>query len=516
MNLIKKNIHMDRVRNSNMSQVTVEEDLNLPEYKPDVSALHLEKGSLVIEEIRTGNDVVNIGGKLVYAILYHTREESSRLVALEGELPFEERIHMQGVIPTDTVVVEGEVEDLTIGMINSRKLSVQSLLCFHACVEELFDEEIPVSVDEEGTVEFRKLPISLSEIVVCKKDVYRKKEEMSLPSSYPNIFQILWSQVELRDLEFRVVEEKLNFQGDLQVFLLYEGEGEEHPIRSFETTVPVSGSLECSGCVEGMIPNVSYHLVQQELSIRPDFDGEERNIGLEIMLELHIRIYGEVNMEMLSELYGVTKEVTTDTEERKLKQLLSKVTGKMKLTDHISIDKGNTAVLQLLHSEGDVTLEQTKNVENGITVMGLLQVKLMYVTGDDETPYGSFSGTIPYEYTLEIPGMDETAEVDITPQLEQLQVMMLDGEEVDVKSVISFRTTVFRNVPVQMITDVTVTELDHVKMNTLPGIVVYFVKEGDNLWNIGKKYYVPVDRIREMNGLKDDELKLGQKLLICS
>ena len=51
-------------------------------------------------------------------------------------------------------------------------------------------------------------------------------------------------------------------------------------------------------------------------------------------------------------------------------------------------------------------------------------------------------------------------------------------------------------------------------MGNLPGMAVYMVKEGDNLWNIGKKYYVPVDSLRELNQLDSDEVKPGQKLLI--
>ena len=35
MELIKRNIHMDRVKRSTVIQFTMEEDLNLPEDKPD-------------------------------------------------------------------------------------------------------------------------------------------------------------------------------------------------------------------------------------------------------------------------------------------------------------------------------------------------------------------------------------------------------------------------------------------------------------------------------------------------
>ncbi len=132
MELIKRNIHMDRVKRSTVIQFTVEEDLNLPEDKPDISTLNLEKGEVVIEEIRPGTDEVTVRGKLGYAILYHTQETGSNLVLLSGALPFEEKIHMEGTLPSDTVAVNGTVEDFTVNMINSRKLNLQALLLLTA------------------------------------------------------------------------------------------------------------------------------------------------------------------------------------------------------------------------------------------------------------------------------------------------------------------------------------------------------------------------------------------------
>ena len=98
--------------------------------------------------------------------------------------------------------------------------------------------------------------------------------------------------------------------------------------------------------------------------------------------------------------------------------------------------------------------------------------------------------------------------------VEQLQVTMLDGEEMDVKAVLTFSTTVFHKTPVTMIGEVRVEALNPDIQSALPGMVIYFVKKGDNLWNIGKKYYVPVEKIRELNNLESDEVKAGQKLLI--
>ena len=67
MELIKRNIHMDRVKRSTVIQFTMEEDLNLPEDKPDISTLNLEKGEVVIEEIRPGTGKTGLCHSVSYA-----------------------------------------------------------------------------------------------------------------------------------------------------------------------------------------------------------------------------------------------------------------------------------------------------------------------------------------------------------------------------------------------------------------------------------------------------------------
>ena len=66
----------------------------------------------------------------------------------------------------------------------------------------------------------------------------------------------------------------------------------------------------------------------------------------------------------------------------------------------------------------------------------------------------------------------------------------------------------------ELIQEINAQPLDTEKMSRLPGMVVYVVKDGDSLWNIGKKYYVTVDTLRSLNELEGDTLVPGQKLLV--
>lgn len=217
---------------------------------------------------------------------------------------------MEGVRGTDAVSVHAVTEDVTVGTINSRKLSVQALFTLRAWVEELYDEEAPVDLytEESGTVlEYRKAKMDLAQIAIRKNDIFRIREEVTMPQNYPNIFQIIWSDISMEGVEFKPLSENISVQGDAHIFVLYEGEGEDMPIRSFETVVPFSGTVECHGCREGMIGDISYEIGHSELEVRPDFDGEERMLGLELVMDIGMKLYEEETVEMISDVYGVTK-----------------------------------------------------------------------------------------------------------------------------------------------------------------------------------------------------------------
>ena len=69
MELIKKNIHMDRVRTQAVSQITLEEDMNIPDQKPDVNSLCFDRASVMIDEVKPYTDYVQVRGRLCFAVL---------------------------------------------------------------------------------------------------------------------------------------------------------------------------------------------------------------------------------------------------------------------------------------------------------------------------------------------------------------------------------------------------------------------------------------------------------------
>lgn len=512
MELVKKNIHMDFIKAKAATQLVLEDDMNLPDVKPDIDCICLEKGNVVIEEAKAYPDSVTVRGRLVFQVLYHTDEEEHALATVEGKIVFEEKLHMPGLTGVDAVKAEGSVEDLSIGIINSRKLSIQSVVNLVVCAEEIYDEEVPIGLHGEECIEYRRSPMEIARVAVCKNDIYRIRDEVILPNNYPNIFQVLWSNLSLDDVEFRPMDEKLSIHGDLKVQLIYECV--EGRIHSFETAIPFSGNMDCGGCKEGMIPTISYGLGQQEVNIRQDQDGEERVVSPDAMIELALKLYEESKVDLITDIYGVKTEVIPTEREVDIRRLLTRTTGKQKVTEHVRVGAANSSILQLLHSEGRVLLDKVQVGKNGITLMGSIPIQVLYITGDDRKPYDALRTQIPYKYEMEVNGIKPEDTLDIQASLEQMQVSILDGEELDVKAVPVFTVTAFGQEKKKLVSDITTEPLDTGKLGGLPGMAIYTVKPGDSLWNIGKKYYLSVDRLKKINELSSDDLQIGQKLLI--
>lgn len=514
MEIIKKNIHMDRIKCKAVSQITLDDDINISDAKPDAVTIVLDKGEVVIEEVKASTDHASIRGNLTFTALYITEGNDHNLYCMEGKVPFEEQVNLEGAASTDLVNVEWELEDLRITLINSRKMNVQSVVSFHASVNELYDEETAVELRADEPVEYRKKTIQIAEIAIQKKDIFRIKEEIEISQNLPNIFQILWESVKLGEVEFKPLDEKISIQGDVNVFFLYESEGEESAAKWYETTIPFSGVIECHGCRENMLPNISFSIGHREIEVRPDFDGEERIIGMDLVIDLEMKLYEEETVEMIADVYGVTKEVEAITRNGSYKNILVCNTGKSKVVDKMKIKPSEARILQLCHSEGDVQLEMGKVVENGIEITGIVNVQTLYITSDDHIPFSSLKASMPFQYVLDAPGINPTCQFEIKATVEQLSVSMIDSEELEAKAILDFSAVVFRNLEEEVVSDISVTQLDINKLNDLPSIVVYVANADDTLWQIGKKYYVPVAGIKEMNHLVSDDIKPGDKILI--
>lgn len=513
MELIKKNVHMNKLKCKTDIQLTFDDDFNVPDIKPDIYKIIKEQSEIHISEAKASNGKIMMRGALRFNILYLSEDDMPSLHNMMGEIMFEELVNMDNISDQDIVEVKWDIEDLNTSLINSRKISVKSIVCFTFYIEDIYDEETAVALEGDESVQYQNKRIDITQLAVNKKDTLRIKDEVILPSSKPNIFELLYYDMTLRNTEERFLHDKMNIKGEIGIFLLYVGE-EDNVIQYYESEVPFSEVIDCSGCTEDMIPDVDIRIQGKEMEIRPDSDGEERNLGIELVLDLFIKGYEDEEIEILKDMYSTNKELIKIPGEAQYERLLVKNHSKNRVVDQVRLGSNEPRILQINNASGSIKVDDIILAENGVEVNGIIETQILYLTDDDRIPVNSLRSVIPFTQMIEARGINEKSRYQVKPSIEQISVTMLDSEEIEIKATVNLSIIVFDSIVEPIITDMRVEEIDLNTLQNMPSIIGYIVKAGDTLWKIAKKYYTTVDTLREMNDIVKEDVIPGDKILI--
>ena len=532
MQLNKIKLHNSAACMKAASQITLDDDYNVPDYRPDIVKVIKEKGELHSDEVKAAAGAVWMKGSLIFKVLYRSDQENGKISCLKGEIPFQEKLNMDGVQEYDPVHASGEIEDLTIGVIHSRKISVRAVILLKAEEQKEKEDELCTGITENADCEQKYRRTKAMQLLFMKRDQCRQKSEIALPSSKPNVQEILWKSIELRNMDTRLGQDGVRLSGEILISVLYQEEEEKDRIQWYETVVPLDCGVECdAGTETDIIYKVKADPASTELEVKPDYDGEERILVFEMVMNLDIRVWREEEISLLEDVYSLKKEIVPIRSDVMIDHISVKNESQCRLTEHMQIAESQEKILQICSCEGTAHPEKTEVTEKGVRVEGVLETELLYITTDDHMPIGSLKEIYPFEQLIEIPeqavraddssGIEEKAtasknrlRTELECRVGQLQAVMLDQDHVEIKAVISLNLLAFEEEKVSSVTELKEEPLDMEQLQNRPGLIGYITKEGDCMWKIAKENHTTVDDILKDNHRTDETLHRGEKLLI--
>ena len=109
MELEKVKIHRIQQNGTAVSQITLDDDYNVPDYRPDIMKVLKENGELRFDEVKAANKAVWVKGSLVFHILYQCEQSDGKISCLKGEIPFQEKLNIDGLQENGEVHAAGEI-----------------------------------------------------------------------------------------------------------------------------------------------------------------------------------------------------------------------------------------------------------------------------------------------------------------------------------------------------------------------------------------------------------------------
>ncbi len=512
LELIRDTLKTDRVIGEEMSQAVVEEDIVVPDSKPDINKVLSINGEVVITDKKITDNRVEVDGVINVRILYTSQEGEQPLYYMEGNFGVNQQLDVPGAESRMDTLVSAEIEHMDCAVVNSRKLNVKCVM--HLSGKVLDGSQIDVVKDIKGIQDIQVLKdyIEISDIVGENSSYTTVRQEFELPADKPQVREILKTSVTVGERDSRVTEDRVNIQGIINVSSLYIGDDDESSINRVKYQIPFSNYLEVAGAGPGMKGKIRYSVEDFYSTVKENAEGERNIIEYEVVVKADGKVETTRQMEILADAYSPTRQLDVRKSSLKLKKPMESVVEDISIKEEIDIPAECPGIAEICDVEAVPALVDFEIDEGLLAVEGFMTVRILYTTDGAGDRVYMYEDEIPLRHTMELPDENGQMDIDVNLYLEDLQHRLLGDDLVEIRGRVKAEVDISQVFDREVMLDVEESEGER---RTDASIVVYVVQQGDTLWNVAKRYNTTIEELVKINDIQESQnLIPGDKLII--
>ena len=536
--------------------IRVEEDILVPDIKPDLESILSMDGALQFTE-RDGK----ISGDLVLQTLYVPQGKGAdrTVVDMESRIAFRQEAplaaglhqaagtHQTGANPSAghqsgaaELRAVARVESLEHSVVNERKYRVKAVIAVEG--RRYGKRELELFEGLEGEeVQLLQEAVTVTDVTLRKREPLELEENLPLPDSLPEPERILRCSVTLVENHKQINRDKAVVSGTAYYTILYQPKGEDAITKELGATTKEPVLFQAKSEFTQFVPlgrknesgegRIFFRVTKASAEPRDNESGIKNTIRVKVEGETFLEVYREVERRLVTDAYHPKKELVFDTETVELMQLGLCGISETTVREVINIPERISGIQRLTYVSGDVVSFQSK-IEHGKNVVeGKAEVRLVGLSDEEKPTPFDMVRQLPFRIALDLPaGMSNPAAAtsplgaatappaaslpDNDVVLKELRCDRLNDRQVEVNAVIQMNGAVIRKKQCPLIRNVGFVE-ETGPQQERPGLVLYISRRGDTLWNIARKYRTTMEAVASINQIPmDGLLEAGTKLLI--
>lgn len=514
INLRKERIKISEVLCSKYCQTIVESDIIVPDTNPDVLKILQATADVVVNQKNIQQDKVYVQGILRINILYvPDGDVIGNVKAITTVQDFSHLIDVKDAKPDMDLSIEAECEAPEYKLINSRKLSIHSKIGLG--VKITIPSEIDVATDIDGDEDIQtkgshiRLCHSCSE---AERDIIIR-DQLEAPAGKPDLCEILKFSAKPFSTELRIIDNKAVVKGEVKLCVLYGGNDENSSVQFMEHVLPFTEILEIDGLAEGMDGEVDYGVKDLYCEIRQDSDGDKRILGVEITLCACIKASETLELDAIGDAYGLKKDIIINRSSYNLEQFIDNTFAQCPLKERITIPDYLPELQQICDCTATPSIENVSVNDGRVIIDGFVSCNILYISSGIDSPVAGFTHNIPFSHTFDMPSIESNSVCDAKSDIEHLSYNMNSSRDLELRIIVSIGLKASQPDRTELIDSIEWDE--NTTPHSLPSIVIYFIQDGDTLWDIARRYKTTPDRIIANNGGSEKDLiKVGKQIYI--
>ena len=478
----------------------------VPDSKPDILKVLQTDAETVITEKAVENGKLMISGRVIYNILYIPEGAGERIKSIRTTADFRQAVSCAGAGEESECVAESSAERVEFSVVNSRKLSLRTIIAINYEVFDIKECELTIGIDDDRTECLTK-NLSFENIINVSEHEFTVKERLEVPSGQRSISEIIKADARISETDYKTVTGKVIIKGCADICILYTDE--DGGIRFTSSEIPFTEVLDAEGVGEDTICELDLALIDVVCEAEPDRDGDMRVVSIDIDIAAHIICTEAEEEEVLCDCFEPYCTTNYETQTINITKTAANPSVQSSIHEVIEFPREVPEVSGIYNVVGNAVISKAAHSNGRILCEGKLEVYVLYVTDSSDNPVYSIKKDIPFSYVLECENIKGNEDIELKANVTHISYNLNSAGELELRCVLRINGKLTENVAINNITDITTCATDARR-----GIVICFVSGNESLWDVAKRYSVPQYKIAKYNMLDSDTIEAGTKLFI--
>lgn len=221
-----------------------------------------------------------------------------------------------------------------------------------------------------------KETLCINQMIGQKTDTAMVEEDFVVPDIKPDILNTIRTNGTVCIYKKEIMDGKIKLEGCINVYIMYLADDEESSLRSLNTTLEFSKTIDFDGAKTGMMLENKISLKSIECRV---LNG--RKVNIKAIMDVDLRVFSNENVEFVKEIEDV-KDVQVLDKTLSLNTLLGTGMTKVYAKDTLVIDNIDN-LEEIMKVDVRIINKETKISYNKVLVKADASVKIMYRTEDN-------------------------------------------------------------------------------------------------------------------------------------
>lgn len=502
MDFETEKICLNQIISNKEEEFCAEDNIIIPDIKPDILSTINSSGNVYIYKREVANGRLKIDGGVQVNIMYLSDSSESSVRGIQSVIDFSQSFDLGTSTEPIDVDYSLNIKNIECKILNGRKLNIKTYINMSINVYSNTEKELVNSVNNIEGIQMISNQLRVNSLKGKGETVSIAKDTVNVDE---NVVDILDSSFCVRNKDIKISYNKVLSKADVIVDLLYLTENND--IRNVTAQIPVMGFIDINGISDNEICSTKYEV--RNINIKPN-NIEDKSIAIEIEFLITCCAYENKEINIIQDLYSPEKDVIMSQENICIIQDKNVIESEYNIRNEISIPELKSDKVYDIKIIPTILKQDIRN--KGIHYEGELIVNVLYKSEVSDTIQLK-SESIAFSNEISSDLISKNSNFNTEIQVSNRDYTCNQDNRINLNVDLKFIIDLYKKSNTNVVSSIEVKPFE--SEYRASSIVIYFVKEGDTLWKIAKKFRSTVDEIIQVNNIENpNKINVGDQLYI--